>query len=204
MANNISFNPSLMTAAQNTFLLETQGWIQGLTQDDPVSRMHLLAGIVASTVTQPVWGGMGIAANTAELATDNRQGPSIALASTTQINGFTVFDQAINMIQTPGNTAPVSVAGQSVAFYLFGSKARIPLPLDSGVITNLENVSASTPLFYDTATFSITNVSSSSTIALPATTQLLAVNANSKMVAYNSTTGAVSWLAGQSACLLQL
>ncbi len=201
---NVSFNPSLMTAAQNAFLLDTQGWTQGLTQDDPVSRMHLLAGVIASTVTQPVWGGLGVLVDTAQAATDNRQGPSVAPASTTQINGFTVFDQGINYIQVPGNTVPTVGAGQSVPFYLFGSKARVPVPLDSGVLSTLEGVSTTTPLYWDTVNFALTTTSGANTIALPGV-QILAVNAaNSKIVSYNATTGVVSWLAGQPAALIIL
>ncbi len=198
---NISFNPALMTGAQNTFLLESQGWVQGLTQDDPVSRMYLSSGILDSGITQPVWGGMGIIVDTAQLATDNRQGPDLKLATSTSIQGFTVFDQATSMIQTPGNTVPTAVAGQNAAFYSFGSKARIPLPLASGIITALEGVPINTQLYWDPVNFNITTTSTSN-IALPAGVLLLAVNANSKTVSYSG--GVVSWLEGQNACLIQL
>ncbi len=202
---NISFNPALMTQPQNSFQLETQGWIQGLTQDDPVSRMHLLTGIVAATVTQPVWGGMGVSLDTPQLSTDNRQGLSIGLASTTQINGFTVFDQGINFIQTPGNTVPTVTAGMNAPAYAFGSKARVPVPLATGVITSLEGVSiGTTPLYWDTANFNLTLTSSASTIALPNTVSILAVSANSRTISYNSSTSAVTWLGNQNAALLVL
>ena len=201
MAANVSFNPALMTGAQNAFLLETQGWIQGITQDDPVSRMYLTSGILDSGISQIVWGGMGIIYNTAQLATDNRQGPDIKLATSSSISGFTVFDQAISMTQTPGNTVPTAVAGQSIAFYTFGSKARIPLPLASGVISNLEGVVPTTQLYWDATNFNITTTSSGN-VALPAGVLLLAVNANSKVVSYSG--GVASWLEGQDACLIQL
>ncbi len=199
---NITFNPALMTSPQNSFLLETQGWMQGLTQDDPVSRMYLTSGILDAGITQPVWGGMGITANTAQLATNNRQGSDITLASTTHITGFTVFDQAISMIQVPGNTVPTANAGQNIAYYAFGSSARIPLPLASGVITALEGVPTTTQLYWDTVNFVITNVTGTNMIALPAGVQLLAVNANSKTVQYSG--GVASWLDGQNACLIQI
>lgn len=201
MAANVSFNPALMTSAQNAFLLETQGWIQGITQDDPVSRMYLTSGILDSGISQIVWGGMGIIYNTAQLATDNRQGPDIKLATSSSISGFTAFDQAISMTQTPGNTVPTAVAGQSIAFYTFGSKARIPLPLASGVIASLEGVVPTTQLYWDPTNFNITTTSTSN-VALPAGVLLLAVNANSKVVSYSG--GVASWLEGQDACLIQL
>lgn len=201
---NVSFNPALMTSPQNTFILETQGYMQGLTQQDWASRAWLESGVVASTVTQPVWGGLGILVDTADAAVnDNRQGPTLAPASTTQINGFTVFDQAINMIQVPGNNVAIATAGQSMAFYNFGSNARIPVPILGGSLSSFEGVSRSTPLFWDTVNFWLTVTSTANTVALPATTKIASVNAaNSKTVSYNSTTGAVTWLSGQACALI--
>ncbi len=202
---NISFDPSVMTGAQNAFLQNTQGWIQGLTQDDYTSRAWLKAGVVLSSVTQPVWGGMGIIIDTpANLTTAAVQGNGVSLASTSSINGFTVFDQAINMIQTPGNTVPVSVAGQSVAFYTFGTNARIPLPLASGVISSLEGADIVQTIYWDTTNFNLTLTSSASTVALPSSVKVLNINANSKAVSYNSGTGAVTWLEGQDMALISL
>lgn len=203
---NISFNPSLMTGTQNSFLLQTQGYVQGLTQDDPVSRMFLSAGIVGSGVTQPVWGGMAIAANVGGAATNGNGVPNITLtvATTTQINGFTVFDQAISMIQTPGNTVPVAVAGQSAAFYTFGSNARIPLPVASAAFTALSTDPLNVTLYWDTSALNITVTSNANTIALPSTVQVLAVDSNSKGVSYNAGTGVVSWLQGQNMALIKI
>ena len=201
---NISFNPALMTSPQNTFILETQGFMQGLTQQDWASRAWLESGIVASTVTQPIWGGLGVLIDTANAAVnDNRQGPTISPASTTQINGFTVFDQAINMVQVPGNNVAVATAGQSVAFYNFGSNARIPVPIASGTLSSFEGVSRSTPLYWDTVNFCLTVTSGADTVALPSATKIASINAaNSKTVSYNSSTGAVTWLSGQACALI--
>ncbi len=201
---NVSFNPGLMTGAQNTFFVDTQGYIQGLTLQDWVSRGHLESGNVASGVTQPIWGGMGILVDTNDAAANNnRMGPSISPASTTQINGFTVFDQNIAMVQTPGNTAPIVTS--SVAFYRFTSKARVPLPIAAGTLADFENVNIDTPLYWDTANYCLTTTSSSTTVALPSTVSLWSVNpANSKVVSYDSTTGAVSWSYGQPAAVIVL
>lgn len=201
----IAFNPSLMTAPQDSFLLETQRFIQGLTQDDPVSRMHLLAASVASNVTQPVWGGIGVSIATGSLTNNNPMLNSVAPASTTAIQGFTVFDQGIEYIQVPGNTVPTVSAGQSVPVYAFGSKARIPVPIASGVLDSLEEVSIFTsPLYWDTENFNLTLTSSSSTIELPSQVGVLAVNDTSRTISYDSTTQAVTWLEGQAAALLVL
>lgn len=201
---NISFNPSLMTGAQNTFLLESQGFVQGLTQDDPTSRLWLSSGIVASGVTQAVWGGMGVTVTLGGVSTAGYPNNAIGLATTSEIQGFTVFDQAISMIQTPGNTVPVAVAGQSVAFYQFGSNARVPLPVASGAFSGLESAYTNATLYWDTSAFNITTTSNSYTIQLPAGVQVLAVDSNSKAVSYNSGTGAVTWVDGSDMALIQL
>ncbi|WP_455387433.1 hypothetical protein [Petrachloros mirabilis] len=201
---NISFNPALTSQPQNSFQLQTQGFIQGLTADDPVSRMYLMAGTVGSGVTQPVWGGMGVAVNVGGLPTGATPSQTITLATTTAIQGFTVFDQAINMSIIPGNSVPVSTAGQSVAFYLFGSKARVPLPVASAALTALETAATNVTLYWDTTAFNITTTSSGTTVALPAGVQILAVDANSKAVSYNSGTGATTWTYGQNVALIQL
>jgi hypothetical protein len=201
----IAFNPALMTSPQNSFLLETQRFMQGMTQDDPISRMHLLSAQVSSAVTQPVWGGMGITLKTGSLSGNNPQLMTAGLATASSIQGFTVFDQGINFIQVPGSSAPIVSAGADVPVYAFGSKARVPLPLASGVLTSLEDVSIfTTPLYWDTVAFNVTLTSSSDTVALPAGVGVLAINDNSRTIAYNSTTQAVTWLEGQAAGLFVL
>jgi hypothetical protein len=198
---NISFNPALMTGAQNTFLLDTQGFIQGLTLDDWVSRAHLSSGLVASSVSQAVWGGMGVAVD----VSGGEHGESVGLASTTQINGFTVYDQGINFIQIPGNNVPTVVAGQSVPFYKFGSKASIPVPCSAATASALLGGTISPTLYWDTAAFELTTTSSTTTIELPSTVTVRRVNmANSKVITYNSTTGAASWSEGQPAAVIIL
>lgn len=201
---NISFNPALTTQPQNSFQLETQGYIQGLTQDDPTSRMWLSAGQVASGVAQPMWGGMGVSVQVGGLNSNGQSLASLALATSTQIQGFTVFDQAINMQIIPGNSVPVAVAGQSMAYYGFGTNARIPVPVAAGSVAALETAYTNTTLYWDTSAFNLTTTSGASTVALPSSVQVLAVDSNSKAVSYTSGTGAVNWTYGQNVALIKL
>ena len=201
---NISFNPALTTQPQNSFQLNTQGYIQGLTQDDPVSRMFLSAGQVASGVAQPMWGGMGVSVQVGGLNSNGQSLASLALATSTQIQGFTVFDQAINMQIIPGNSVPVSVAGQSMAYYSFGTNARIPVPVAAGAFAGLETAYTNATLYWDTTAFNLTTTSGASTVPLPSTVKVLAVDSNSKAVSYTSGTGAVNWTYGQDVALIQL
>ncbi|MDE3023898.1 MAG: hypothetical protein KGI54_18935, partial [Pseudomonadota bacterium] len=102
----ISWNPQLTNAPQNSFLTETEGYVQGGAWDDPSARLWLAEGTVASSVTQPIWGGRAIGELVSAINA-NATGPSIELAAAnTDVTGFTVFNQAHNMIITPGATVP--------------------------------------------------------------------------------------------------
>lgn len=194
---NISFNPAATTNPSNTFSLDTRGWIQGMTQDDWASRSHLLSGVVDSGVTQPMWGGMAVAIQTQSAGATAQNNDLIKLATTgTGVQGFTVFDQASNMIQIPGNSVPTAVAGANMAYYLIGSEARIPMPIDPSVLASLEGVSVDTAVYWDPTNLWVTTTSTSN-VALTGV-KVLAVNTNSKSVNYNAGTSAVTWQSGSS------
>ncbi len=198
--SEVSFNPALMTQPQNSFILQTNNrWIQGLTKDDWASRAWLRSGILTGTVS--AWGGIGVAVNTPGATTgNNRQGDQIAPATTTQLNGFLVYDQGINAIQTPGSQVPTWPVGFNVPYYLFGSNARVPVPLASGVLASLEGVAVSGTFYWDTANYNLTLTSSASTIQLPSSVRVLQVSDNCRMVL--NTSGVLSWSDPSDAALI--
>lgn len=196
----ISFNPSLTLNGQNTFRVQTQGLFQGAYMDDPVARMWLLAGLVDSTVTQPMWGGMAItenvntnASNTYQYATNNL---TIA-ANNGAITGFTTFNQAHNMIIVPGNRVPIAVANQNIAFFRLGSNIRLPVKISSALLTALEGNPVNQQVSWDFTNHQLTTYSSGAG-ALPV--KVLRVAPNSFAVSYDSGTGVVSWTS--AACAL--
>ncbi len=197
--SNVSFNPALMTQPQNSFILQTNDrWIQGLTKDDWASRAWLRSGIIGGTLS--LWGGMGVAVNTPSSTGNNRTGDQTTPATTTQLNGFTVYDQGINAIQTPGSQVPTWPVGFNVPYYLFGSNARVPVPLASGVLASLEGVDISGTFYWDTANYNLTLTSSSSTIELPASVRVLEVSENCRMIL--NTSGVLSWSDPSDAALI--
>ena len=197
--SDVTFNPALMTQPQNSFILQTNNrWIQGLTKDDWVSRGWLRSGILTGTVS--LWGGIGVAVNTPSSSGNNRTGDQIAPATATQLNGFMVYDQGINAIQTPGSQVPTFPVGFNVPYYIFGSNARIPVPLASGVLTSLEGADISGTFYWDTANYNLTLTSSSTTIALPASVRVLEVSDNCRMVL--NTSGTLSWSDPSDAALI--
>jgi hypothetical protein len=197
----VSFNPQLTTSPSNTFLQSTEGYVQGATFDDTSSRMWLTSGVVASSVTQPVWGGMAI---TEEVATvnANQLGNSLVLASAAgNVTGFTVFDQAHNMIIVPGNTVQQSVAGMTINYYRFGSNIRIAVGVLGSIVATLDSGAINQTLYWDPALQQLTASGTSGAFALPATTKILSLNSTSKTISYNSGTGALTWTTGNAAMI---
>jgi hypothetical protein len=193
---NISFDPSVTSAPQNSFQRTTTGYVQGAFMDDPSSRMYLSSGVIASSVTQPFWGGMAIQ-ELVPTANENQQGSSIALAAdTAAVTGFSVFNQAYNWILTPGNTVPVGGAGMTAMFFRLGSNARIAVQADANLAAAIEGNGINQQVEWD---FTNQKLIPYSANALPV--KVLSIESNSKIVSYNSGTGAVTWSVGPAAVI---
>lgn len=118
---------------QNSFGTESDGFMQGDAQDDPAVRLQLSSGVIASTVTVPMYPGLGIIENIPTALT-KETGSVITLATDTVCTGFTVVNQAHHGIITPTSDVPQYPAGASVHFYRIGSNARIPLKVSDAVV----------------------------------------------------------------------
>lgn len=137
MTANIPFNPSTTTNAAGSFLTTNSGLVQGTAWDDPAIRNTLAGGILASTETIPMWGGVGICENVptipdTSLLPKNQLGGVIARATTISatggagaLTGFSVFDQNYSAINTPQSPVPLSASGMQVNFYRLGTGMRI-------------------------------------------------------------------------------
>jgi hypothetical protein len=140
---SITINPILTNNAAGSFGVDWTGYIQGLAMDSPNVRYSLKGGVVASTETLPMWGGIGVAAYVpGATGGPNKQlglplARATSLASTVPLLGFTVMDQAHGMVQSPENPVPVASAGMSVNFYQIGSGARIPVAADPSLASSI-------------------------------------------------------------------
>jgi hypothetical protein len=183
MVANISFNPLITTNAAGTFVASSDGVVQGTFYDDPAVRYALRGGILATTETLPMWGGVGVYELVPTPGTPN---PDISLGSilgrattltqtsTGGLTGFTVFNQAINMVTTPQSTVPLSGTGMSCHYFRLGSGARIAVAADP-VLVDLEGGLVGANVSWDfnnqrlqpydasTATYSVTSMTWSST-----------------------------------------
>lgn len=149
MANVISLNPILTNNAAGTFGTSWTGGVAGTFLDDPAIRNELAGGTVATTETNPMWGGLAIseviagAANTNDVALGGQltRATSVAAPSGSQqaagpITGFTVFNQAHNMVSTPQSPVPLAAAGMSVNFFRLGSGARLWVPCSANLVNS--------------------------------------------------------------------
>lgn len=192
MSGTISFNPQITSGAVNSFEVSTDGFVQGIAWDDPTVRNLLSGGVLASGQTTPMWGGLPITENVPTIGS-NALGPTIGRATAdTGITGWSVFNQMHSWILTPGaGQVPVAGVGMSVAFYRTNSNARIAVQIDPTIVGTVDTGATTQQLSWDFTNGKLVAYNST-TGALPV--KVLMVNSGlSKVVSYNSTTGAVTW-----------
>lgn len=188
MASNISFNPMATTGTSGGFVLSTEGYVQGVFLDDPVARYQLEGGVVSSSQSTPLWGGLPLTVS-APLVGANPLGPSaIAATAYTNINAWCVFNQAAAGIISPSSNVPLYGSGMSVNFMRPGSLARIALPIDPTLVNTLAGASETTAVSWD---FTANRIVAFNTTALPVVIEFLSTT--SKIVTYNSGTGYATW-----------
>lgn len=130
MASNISINPLLTSVAAGSFLVSTKGFVQGTMLDDPTVRNLLAGGVLASTETLPMWGGLPVQ-ELIPTAGNGTVGPNLKRATTiSNYTGFSVFNQAANWVTSPQSEAPSAAPGMTVPFFRKGSNARIAVQMD--------------------------------------------------------------------------
>lgn len=173
MTSLVNFNPMLTTSALGSFNVSSDGYTQGTAYDDPASRNYLAGGILATTETLPMWGGVAIQELLSPSTSNGHLGNTIARAtSAATVLGFSVFNQGHNAITFNGNNVPVQTSGMTVPFYRLGSNARIAVAcdpslvsLDGGLTTQQVSWDFNNQVLqpYDaaTATVSLTSITSS-------------------------------------------
>ena len=140
MVATLNVNPMQTTNAAGSFRNLSDGFIQGIAMDDPATRWSLTTGVLAATETLPMWGGVAIQEliappldathHSSELGNDIKRATAVA-----NLTGFSVFDQAHNMINTPQSPVPLSLANMTLSFYRLGCGARIPVKCNPGLIS---------------------------------------------------------------------
>lgn len=133
--NSVSIQPMQTSNAAGGFSVNSEGFIQGFALDDPAIRNELSMGSLLATETLPMWGGVAIA-EYLKAGNGNALGNDVARATLlANITGFAVFNQAHAFINTPQSQVPTAGAGQSIPFYRLGSKARIAVACEPGLVS---------------------------------------------------------------------
>jgi hypothetical protein len=202
----ITFNPQLVTNAQGSFNVESTGYIAGVALDDPSARNWLRGGILAATETLPMWGGLPISARIPPaVPTDggtSSLGATITRATTIPlISGFSVFNQDHSMINTPQSPVPLASNHMMVAYYLFGSRARIPVPCDPALASQVGAL-YDTPVTWDfTAGRLIAGVAGP--LALPVNLFIISPS-NNIVPVFDPATGFCTWNRNGSVAVIEL
>lgn len=147
MTTTVPVNPYTTSTFPGSFFVASDGWVQGMFRADPAVRFAMAGGYLASSETLPMWGGLPIYEDIRTPGQTNPLGAlgnpvgratTVTQTSATGIAGFSVFDQAYNMIIDPnGSNVPLSASGMMVNFFRLGSGARIPVQADPA-LTSLE------------------------------------------------------------------
>ena len=150
MTASIPFNPTQTTNALGSFGVDWSGFIAGTAYADPSARYRLAGGLVASTETYPMWGGLAISEATPNTVYSQSSPAPIGALGTIisrataigslgvagSLTGFSVFDQNYAMINTPQSPVPLAASLMQVNFYRLGSNARIALPYNPALSLN--------------------------------------------------------------------
>jgi hypothetical protein len=197
MANLINFNPVVTSQPQSSFLLQTEGWVQGAFFDDPSTKNWLAGGFIGSSVTVPIWPGMAISESIPSV-NSNQLGNEITVASSVAtLSGFNVINRNYNAVITPGNNVQQLGPYMTCMYFRLGSNARIAVQCSSALVTDLEGGLTNQQVAWD-----FTNqllIPYTTGTALPV--KVLGFSSNSKIVSYNSGTGAVTWTTGDAAII---
>lgn len=197
MSGFVNQNLMATTSPANSFLLQTQGYVQGVMLDDPVAQQWLVTGVVGGSAA--LWAGLPVTeTNPGDVAGADQGGCVVTAASTMAgITGFSVINQAVNGVITNSNNVPMFAPGMSISLLRFGTQARIVVPVDAAAVNALLNQPINVQMAWDFANNALTTYTAG--VALAA--KLLAINTNSKVVSYNSGTGYASWSTGTVAVI---
>jgi hypothetical protein len=143
MVATIANNPFVTTQSQGLFLPVTpNGLVQGTAYPDPAIRNALRRGVLAATETLPMWGGVAIYENIPGTTGGPNQALGVTVGRATSIlggsspiAGWSVFDQAYGMVNSPASPVPLAPSYGQVNSYRLGSGARIAVACDPGLVS---------------------------------------------------------------------
>lgn len=193
-ATAIAFNPYATTVAKGLFLTQAAGLIQGTYMDDPATRYQLAGGVLASSETLPMFGGIGVFENIATGGFDPR-GNQIGRAATfAALIGFSVFNQNGAALNSPQSPVPQVLSGGQVNFFRFGSGAELVLAIDPTLVSD-DGGSITQQISWD---FTNQKLVAFATNALPI--KILSIQTSQCMTVAFDGVNAATWTTSANAC----
>jgi hypothetical protein len=203
MAATITFNPYATSVSQSSFLLQTDGFVQGVFLDSPTTRYALEGGYVAASQATPIWGGLPLSivvpAPGAGGSSSNL-GAAVTLATAlANIDGWSLLNQSSAGVITSTSPSPLYPSGASINFGRVGSGMLVCLPVNPAAVNTIAS-GASNQAIYWNYTNNYVDVTGTGALGL----QIYALNTNSKTISYNTGTGAASWVNGGSVIVVRI
>lgn len=197
-ANSVGFNPNVTTNAAGLFLVQAQGLYGGTFIENPETLFKLASGVLASSETLPMWGGVALEETIAVGGFDVRGNQIVRAADQAHLTGFSVFNQNGAAINSPQSPVPVTLSGGQVNFFRLGSGALLALPIDPALVS-LDGGIITAQVSWDYAAQRI--VAYDTVAALPV--KILSVQTSQvKNPSYNSGTQVATWVTASQACAL--
>jgi hypothetical protein len=134
---SVPFNPFATTNAAGSFGVSSVGYIQGVAVDNPAALQFLNAGLLASTETLPMWGGVAVMSQIP--IQGNFIGGIQRADNYADLSGFSVYNQNYANLSSPQSPAPVTLVGGQVNWYPLGCGALIPLAINATLAASLQN-----------------------------------------------------------------
>ena len=154
MTASVPVSPTITNNAVGSFGVTWDGLVQGTANPDPETRYALRGGFLSNNETIPMWGGVGIYVEVPGvtggpiISQGAQVGRATSLASTYPLLGFSVFDQAYGMVNSPVSPVPLIGSYGQVMYYLLGSGARIAVACDPALVS-LEGEMINTAVSWD-------------------------------------------------------
>ena len=203
MPSTVTFQPYGTTVSASSFLLQTDGFVQGTFLDSPATRYTLEGGYVAASQLTPIWGGLPLSLAVpapGQGGASSGLGPAATVATTAaSINAWCLLNQAAAGIITPSSNSPLFTSGGSLNFSRVLSDMLIVLPVNPAAVNTLANASATYPIYWNFAQNYVDITGST-----PLGYQIIALNTNSKTITYSSTTGFANWTPGGSVIVVRI
>ena len=204
-----TFNPYAVTNVQDGFSVQSNGFWQGDLQADPAGRFQLAAGVIKSTETVPMWGGIPVFEDTPAATPAAGYAGSVIGRFTSdmvvgghKISGFSVFNGSYSVPVTPQSPVPLASAGNAFNFVRVGTNNRIVVKCSSAVVA-LAGSQNPQSFSWDAVNDQLIPVSlSPDAITFNAT--LIQVDTNGAVVSYDDVTGFATWNTAANVAVIQI